>query len=66
MPTGIRFIAQNYDTITVEILEEIVLRQDELIKAETLKDLGYLHVEQIDFLQKGRIKHSIATHARIF
>ena len=62
MPTGIRFIAQNYDTITGEILEEIVLRQDELIKAETLKDLGYLHVEQIDFLQKVqdfKIKHQI-------
>lgn len=42
MTKGIRLIAQCYDVKTGEIEEETVLK-----KAETLKQLGYLHIEQI-------------------
>lgn len=52
MQTGIRFIAQYYDIATGETIEESILRDDKLLKADTLKELGYLHIEQIDFLQK--------------
>ena len=52
MQTGIRFIAQCYDIATGETIEESILRDDKLLKADTLKELGYLHIEQIDFLQK--------------
>jgi hypothetical protein len=60
--TGIRFIAQNYDIETGKILEEIILREEKLLKAEKLEELGYLHVEQIDLIQKAqdfKIKHQI-------
>jgi len=39
-----------------------ILRDEKLSKAETLHGLGYLHVEQIDFLQKiqdFKIRHQI-------
>ena len=52
METGIRLIAQYYDIATGETIEESELRNDKLSKADTLKDLGYLHIDQIDFLQK--------------
>jgi hypothetical protein len=66
MSTKIRLIAQHYHAETGEILEETILRDDKLSKAETLKELGYLHVEQIDFLQKiqdFKIKHQIMLNA---
>lgn len=62
MRTGIRFIAQHYDVATGKILDESVLGDASLSKATTLKELGYLHVEQIDFLKKiqdFKIKHQI-------
>ena len=62
MPTGIRFIAQSYSTGTGQVLEEVILADEKLSKAKVLKELGYLHIEQIDFLQKiqdFKIKHQI-------
>lgn len=52
MKTGIRFIAQCYDIVTGKTIEESILHNEELSKAETINELGYLHVEQIDFLKK--------------
>ena len=62
MKTGIRFIAQHYDVATGETLDESVLGDTSLSKATTLKEFGYLHVEQIDLLKKiqdFKIKHQI-------
>ena len=52
MSTGIRIIAQHYDVKTGALLEEIEIRDDEMRKAGILKDLGYLHMEQIDIMTK--------------
>jgi hypothetical protein len=62
MRTGIRFVAQHYDVATGKTVDESILGDSVLSKAETLKELGYLHVEQIDFLKKiqdFKIKHQI-------
>lgn len=62
MKTGIRVIAQYYDIPTGDIIEESVVTEEQIIKAKTLKELGYLHIEQIDFIQKiqdFKIKHQI-------
>jgi hypothetical protein len=62
MAKGIRLIAQCYDVKTGEIEEESVLKDEVLKKAETLKQLGYLHIEQIDLIQKVqdfKVKHQI-------
>ena len=65
MDRGIRFIAQCYDIATGSILEELILREDTVSKASTLKELGYLHAEQIDFLKKiqeFKIKQQMILH----
>ncbi len=49
MQTGIRLVAQHYDVATGKTLGESILGDAALSKAATLKELGYLHVEQIDF-----------------
>lgn len=62
MQTGIRLVAQHYDVATGKTLGESILGDTALSKASTLKELGYLHVEQIDFLKKiqdFKIKHQI-------
>src|SRR5690349_11020193 len=62
MEKGIRIIAQCYEIETGKIIDESIIRDDPLSKAETLHGLGYRHVEQIDFLQKVqdlKIKHQI-------
>lgn len=62
MEKGIRIIAQYYEIGTGKTLEELILRDDPLTKAKTLHELGYLHVDQIDFLQKVqdfKIRHQI-------
>ena len=62
MEKGIRLIAQCYDVKTGEIIEASVIKDEKLAKAETLKELGYLHVEQIQFLQQIqdlKVKHQI-------
>ena len=51
MITSIRFIAEYYNPQTGEVLESQVLRSDEIKKPTTIKDLGYLHEEQIELLQ---------------
>ena len=52
MATAIKIIAQHYEVGSGEILEENVLRTDLLEEAKELKDLGYLHFEQIDLMAK--------------
>lgn len=62
MEKAIRIVAQCYDVKTGTIIEELLVRDEKLEKAETLKELGYLHVEQIHFLQAIqdiKIKHQI-------
>ena len=62
MQTGIRLIAQCYNITTGEMIEEAILHDGKLPKAETLKQLGYLHIEQINLLQKAqdfKVKHQI-------
>lgn len=52
MSKNIRLLAQYYDTITGEVLEEIMIDDQEVLKAKMLKDLGYNHKQQVDYLQK--------------
>ena len=52
MERGIRFIAQCYEIETGMVLEESLLRDDHISKACRLKELGYLHAEQIDLLKR--------------
>jgi hypothetical protein len=52
MAAGIRLVAQYYDKSRDEVLEEILIREDNIEKVKSLKELGYLHIEQIDILQK--------------
>jgi len=62
MEKGIRIVAQFYETGTGKIVEESILKDDPLTKAETLHQLGYRHVDQIEFLEKiqdFKIKHQI-------
>lgn len=51
MKTSIRFFAQYYNSQTGEVLESLILRSDEIKKPITIKDLGYLHEEQIALIQ---------------
>jgi hypothetical protein len=62
MQIGIRLIAQNYNIETGAVVEEMIVKDEKISKAGTLKELGYLHIEQIDFLQKiqeFKISHQI-------
>lgn len=52
MEKGIRIVAQCYEIGTGKIVEESILKDDPLTKAETLHQLGYRHVDQIEFLEK--------------
>ena len=52
MKKVVRFIAQYVDADSGDLIEEAVIKEDVLGKAENLKGLGYTHIEQIDFLQK--------------
>ena len=66
MKKVVRFIAQYVDADSGDLIEEAVIKEDVLSKAETLKGLGYTHIEQIDFLQKiqdFKIKHQIILNA---
>lgn len=51
MSTSIRLIVEHYNTESGEILGSEVLRSDEIKKPVTIKDLGYLHEEQIALLK---------------
>jgi phage pi2 protein 07 len=58
----VRFIAQYIDADSGGLIEESIIKEEALSKAGTLKELGYTHIEQIDFLQKVqdfKIKHQI-------
>ena len=60
MNTSIRFIAEYYNTKTGEVIESQVLRSDKIKKPITIKDLGYLHEEQIAFIksiQEIKLRH---------
>ncbi|MDP5020600.1 MAG: hypothetical protein NWP91_02565, partial [Rickettsiaceae bacterium] len=62
MKKVVRFIAQCIDTDSGDIMEESIMNEEVLSKAETLNGLGYTHIKQIDFLQKiqdFKIKHQI-------
>ena len=50
---GIRYLAQCYDLDSGEVTEEILLSDEAISKASTLKELGYLNAEQINFLKKN-------------
>ena len=62
MKKVIRFVAQCINADNGDVIEESILKEEALTKAKTLKELGYLHIEQIDFLQKiqdFKTKHQI-------
>ena len=66
MEIGIRLVAQNYDIGTGKIIQEEIIKDEKVSKARTLKELGYIHIEQIDFLQKiqeFKISHQIMLEA---
>ena len=52
MTKNIRLLAQYYDTATNEVLEEALIEDEIVLKAEALRDLGYDHKNQVDYLQK--------------
>ena len=67
MKKVVRFIAQYVDADSGDLIEEAVIKEEALSKAETLKGLGYTHIEQIDFLQKIQdfiIKHQIISNSK--
>ncbi len=51
MSNSIRFIVEYYNTETGEVLDSQILRNDEIKKPLTIKDLGYLHEEQIALIK---------------
>jgi hypothetical protein len=62
MKKVVRFVAQYIDAESGDLIEESIIKEETLSKACTLKELGYTHIEQIDFLQKiqeFKIKHQI-------
>jgi hypothetical protein len=62
MKTVVKFVAQYIDADSGDLIEESIIKEEVISKAETLKGLGYTHIEQIDFLQKiqdFKIKHQI-------
>ena len=52
MARNIRLLAQYYDTTTDEVLEEVVIEDKEIFKARVLRDLGYDHKNQVNYLQR--------------
>lgn len=48
----IRFVAQYIDFDSGNLIEESIIKEEALSKADTLKGLGYTHIEQIDFFTK--------------
>lgn len=48
---SIRFIAEYYNAETGEVIESKELRSDQIKKPVTIKDLGYLHEEQIALIK---------------
>ena len=52
MTTAVKIIAQHYEVESGKILQETTLRSDQVIEPKELKELGYLHLEQMDLLSK--------------
>jgi len=52
MSTGLRIIVEHYDMKSGEIIESTAIADEELCKATTLKEFGYLHIEQIEIIKK--------------
>ena len=52
MAKNIRLLAQYYDTSTDEVIEEVIIEDQEVVKAAVLKDLGYNHKRQVEYLQR--------------
>lgn len=51
MTKGLRFVAEYYDVETGETISSTLVREDCMKKPTTIKDLGYLHTEQIELIQ---------------
>jgi hypothetical protein len=51
MPMGIRLIAECYDIKSGKVIDSKVLRNDQIKQPKTIKELGYLHSEQIELLK---------------
>ncbi len=63
MKTAIRITVEHYNAETQQVIETEVIRDAEVCKAGQLKDLGYLHSEQIELLQSlqdFKIRHQSA------
>ena len=52
MSTGLRLIAEHYDIKTGSVINSTIIIDEELCKATTIKQLGYLHIEQIGIIKK--------------
>jgi hypothetical protein len=62
MTSAIRILAQCYDNVSGDILEEVVINDTKVLKAKTLRGLGYLHQDQIEIIQKAqelKLKHQL-------
>jgi len=60
MTNLVRIVAQHVDEQTGKIIESVVCREEKIVTPTKLKDLGYLHSEQINMLssiQDFKIKH---------
>ncbi len=51
MTKALRLVAEYYDVTTGKKIKSITLREDCINKPTTIKDLGYLHEEQIKIIQ---------------
>ena len=51
MPTGIRLVAEYFDASTGKTITSTLIREDHIKKPDNIKDLGYLHEEQIKIIQ---------------
>lgn len=51
MALSIRFTAEYFDTKTGEVIESKILREDVIKKPTTIKELGYMHEEQIAIIK---------------
>ena len=63
METAVRISVDHYNVETGEVLESHIVRDDNIIKPTHLKELGYLHLEQIEIVksvQDFKIKHQSA------
>lgn len=51
MAMGLRLVAEYYDTATDKTVTSITVRKDDIKTPKTIKDLGYLHEDQIKMIQ---------------